>query len=98
MRIEIKFMVVLLFLRAACGSGQPDAAQVQAYLLAHPEFVLDNPDVEEAVRSAAKQRRLRAEELGRRNLLKVNDSLVRSVLTPTFGNPCLLYTSDAADE
>ena len=86
MRIENKLMLVLFFLLAACGSGQPDAAQVHAYLIAHPEFVLDNPDVGEAVKSAAEQRRRQAEETGRRKLLEVNSPLIRSVLTPTFGN------------
>ena len=79
------WVALLPLLLTACG-GEPDNTEVRAYLLEHPEIVLDNPEVEQAISAVAEQRRRQAEESTRRNVLAANRQLIRSPLTPTLGN------------
>ena len=79
------WVALLPLLLTACG-GEPDDTAVRAYLLEHPEIVLDNPEVKQAISAAAEQRRRQAEESARRYVLANNRQIIRSPLTPTLGN------------
>ena len=79
---------------AACGSSEPgpssatslDPEQVKEYLLTHPEIVLDNAEVSDAIRKAGLRRQQGRAAEERRSILRAHTDLLQSPLTPSSGS------------
>ena len=85
--------LTLVLAIAACGSSDPgpsstgslDPEQVKEYLLMHPEIVLDDAEVSDAIRKAGLRREQGRAAEERRSLLKAYSDLLQSPLTPSSG-------------
>ena len=85
--------LTLVLAGAACGSSDSDPSStnsldpdlVREYLLMHPEIVLDDAKVGDAIRRAHLRREQDRAAEERRSILKIYTDLLQSPLTPSSG-------------
>ncbi|MDG1389245.1 MAG: thioredoxin domain-containing protein [Halioglobus sp.] len=85
--------LTLVLAIAACGSSDPgpsstgslDPDLVREYLLMHPEIVLDDAAVSDAIHKAGLRRKQGRAAEERRSILKAYTDLLQSPLTPSSG-------------
>lgn len=63
-----------------------DRGMVREYLLAHPEVVLDDKEVRDAIRRAQLEREQNRASAVRRSILETRADLLQSTFTPSSGN------------
>lgn len=86
--------LVLVLTLAACGAKETDPsstdalepALVKEYLLAHPELVLDNPEVSGAIHKAHLRREQGRAATQRQAVLNAHSELLESPFTPFSGS------------
>lgn len=66
--------------------------ELRQYLLEHPEFILDNPEILNAINQARSSRQQEAAALRRKSVLADKTNLLNSPLTPTSGDTQSLVT------
>ena len=79
---------------AACGNSDSgltsteamDRESVREYLLVHPEIVLDDPEISDAIRRARLSREQDRAAVARRTVLETHADLLTSPLTPSSGD------------
>ncbi len=84
---------MLVLAGAACGSGESDPSpidgldpeRVREYLLVHPEIVLDDAEVRDAIRKTQLRRTQERAAEERRSVLKAHSELLQSSLMPASG-------------
>jgi len=85
--------LALVLACAACGSSDSDPSStdsldpdlVREYLLMHPEIVLDDAEVSDAIRKAGLRREQDRAAQERRSIVKAYTDLLQSPLTPSSG-------------
>ena len=85
--------LMLVLAGAACGSDDPapaptdglDPERVREYLLVHPEIVLDDAEVRDAIRKTQLRRTQERAAEERRSVLKAHSELLQSSLMPASG-------------
>jgi len=85
--------LTLVLAGAACGSSESDPSStdsldpdlVREYLLMHPEILLDDAEVSDAIRKAHLRREQGRAAEERRSILKTYTDLLHSPLTPSSG-------------
>ena len=86
--------LVLVLTLAACGAKETgpsstdalEPALVKEYLLAHPELVLDNPEVSDAIHKAHLRREQGRAATQRQAVLNAHSELLESPFTPFSGS------------
>ena len=94
------FTIAIVLTATACGEGDTDRAsieeatpkQVRQYLLEHPEFVLDDPEIGKAIGRVRSLRERERAALQRRSILEERAELLASPLTPFSGDADSLVT------
>ena len=88
------FAIAIVLTASACGEGDTDQAfteeitheQVRQYLLEHPELVLDDPEIGNAISRARSKREQERAASRRRSVLEKRADLLSSPLTPYSGD------------
>ena len=94
------FTIAIVLTATACGEGDTDRAsieeatpkQVRQYLLEHPEFVLDDPEIGKAIGRVRSLRERERAASQRRSILEERAELLASPLTPFSGDADSLVT------
>ena len=96
---KIYFVITILLIASACSEYETEKVskeisqdQIRQYLLEHPEFVLDDPEIANSISRARSKREGEIESLERKLLLDEYSDLLNSSLSPTSGHKDSIVT------